>query len=214
MLRAFPAASNRAYLAMEEELTQLTNASTAAFFLRNADCPQGEVFHIVRPDHISAAPPAAVKRPPFPEKRQAALRMLEPCIFYAIDADRVCPLHQDPSQANPINNRPEDFLATEQQKEFYEHVLGRSMVCHWHDLPAPPERHPEDVSASYRNGFHRETTPKDMNDVKMLDSIKEEEVQSEESTVDTTGDSGPDWRDRPFSMGFAMSEHPLAMVSR
>ncbi|ETI25832.1 hypothetical protein G647_02609 [Cladophialophora carrionii CBS 160.54] len=211
MSGGLPAASNRAHFAMQEELARLTNASTAAFFLRNADYPQGEVFHIIRPDHISSAPPGAIKRPQFPEKRQAALRMLEPCIFFAIEANRKCPLHQDPAQANPINNRPEDFLATRQQKAFYEHMLERSMVCHWHDLPPPLQSRP---AASHRDGFHRETTPKDMSDVQMLDSIKEEDMLSEGSMVDTAGDCDSTWDDRSRYTGFAMSEHPLATRSR
>jgi hypothetical protein len=77
-----PAASYRTHLAVKGEPAQLTSLPTAAFFLRNADHPQGKFFDIVRPDHISSAPPAAIKRPPFPEKRQVSLRMLEPCIFF------------------------------------------------------------------------------------------------------------------------------------
>ncbi|OCT49332.1 hypothetical protein CLCR_05085 [Cladophialophora carrionii] len=257
MSGGLPAASNRAHLAMQEELARLTIASTASFFLRNADYPQGEVFHIIRPDHISSAPPGAIKRPQSPEMRQAALQVLEPCIFFvqfpcrqscrnlgicihyqfvggcrrlpdglqcpvcilsdfevAIEANRKCPLHQDPAQANPINNRPEDFLATRQQKAFYEHVLERSTVCHWHDLPAPQGGRLEDVPASHRDGFHRETTPKDMSDVQMLDSIKEENMLSEGSMVDTAGDRGSTWDDRSRYMGLAMSERPLARGAR
>jgi hypothetical protein len=124
----------------------------------------------------------------------------------AIEANRRCPLHQDPAQANPINNRPEDFLATRQQKEFYDHVLQRSVVCHWHDLPQLPEAGPPgDRSGLTRDGFHRETTPKDMRDIKMLDSIMEEDMRN---PLEMAGDSGSNWRDRSLQMEFAMSEHP------
>ncbi|KIW65709.1 hypothetical protein PV04_07941 [Phialophora macrospora] len=226
MSQRLPAMSDSTHLAAKEEPAQLTSLPTAAFFLQNADYPQGELFHIIRPEHISSAPPAAIKRPPFPEKRQASLRMLEPCIFFvqfpcrqrcrslgicihyqfvgscrrlpdglrcpvcilsdvevAIEANRRCPLHQDPAQANPINNRPEDFLATGEQKEFYDHVLERSILCHWHDLPQPPEEGPLGGGPEWhRDGFHRETTPKDMRDVKMLDRIMEEDMHIDRET--------------------------------
>jgi hypothetical protein len=111
----------------------------------------------------------------------------------AIEANRRCPLHQDPAQANPINNRPEDFLATRQQREFYDQVLQRSIVCHWHDLPHLPKEGPLGDGSGLnlnRDGFHRETTPKDMRDIKMLDSIMEEDMHFERNPVEVAGESG------------------------
>lgn len=53
----------------------------------------------------------------------------------AIQASRRCPLHQDPTQANPIGSRPEDFLATDAQKKVCDEVLVRSFACNWEDVP-------------------------------------------------------------------------------
>lgn len=38
--------------------------------------------------------------------------------------------------ANPISSRPEDFLATDVQKQVCDEVLARSFACNWDDVPA------------------------------------------------------------------------------
>ena len=54
----------------------------AAFFIRNVDYPQGQIFHAAQPEDIPTEPPAVMTRPKFPEKRQLSLRMLETCILF------------------------------------------------------------------------------------------------------------------------------------
>ncbi|KAJ4549310.1 hypothetical protein HRR86_006698 [Exophiala dermatitidis] len=94
----------------------------------------------------------------------------------AIQACRKCPLHQDPAQANPIGSRPEDFLATDKQKSVCDEVLARSLTCNWENIPPPPQKRAEDVgSGMIRLPFDRSSTPKNLNDVRMLDTIFEHE---------------------------------------
>ena len=57
---------------------QTTSTESVAFFIRNSDHPEGRLFHADKPEHITFDPPTAIKRPAFPEKRQAALQMLDP----------------------------------------------------------------------------------------------------------------------------------------
>lgn len=47
-------------------------------------------------------------------------------------------MHQDRRQANPIGSRPEDFLATNAQKQVAEEILKRSVAGYWDDLPSAP----------------------------------------------------------------------------
>ncbi|OAL37406.1 hypothetical protein AYO20_03255 [Fonsecaea nubica] len=200
---------------------------TAAFFIRSLDHPQGQVFHMVKPEDISFTPPVVLRRPPLPEARQISLQMVVPCIFFvqypcrqkcrslgicvhyqfvigcrkcpdglrcstcvqsnveqAIQANRKCPLHQDPTQANPINNRPEDFLATDTQKDVCDQVLHRSLVCQWDDIPTTLTTRTEQGHRVVHHGhFHRESTPRDMRDVRMLAALDEDEVMADESQI-------------------------------
>ncbi|OAP63519.1 hypothetical protein AYL99_02746 [Fonsecaea erecta] len=97
----------------------------------------------------------------------------------AIQANRKCPLHQDPAQANPINNRPEDFLANDGQKEVCDQVLQRSFDCQWDDIPTVPIRSIEENPWEIGWGdFTRESTPKDMQDVRMLEILDEDKVMT------------------------------------
>ena len=57
-------------------------AETVALFIKNSELPEGELFSVVTPEHITSAAPGGIKRPPYPEARQAALQMLEPCVFF------------------------------------------------------------------------------------------------------------------------------------
>ena len=58
-----------------------------------------------------------------------------PSAQQAINASRPCPLHQDLTQPNPIENRPEDFLATDAQKAICDEVLRRASEGRWEDIP-------------------------------------------------------------------------------
>ncbi|KIW92046.1 uncharacterized protein Z519_07028 [Cladophialophora bantiana CBS 173.52] len=206
-------------------------APMAAFFIHSLDHPQGRIFHVVKPEDISFAPPVLIRRPPLPEPRQISLQMVIPCIFFvqypcrqkcrslgicihyqfvvgcrtcpdglrcpicvqqnveqAIQAGRKCPLHQNPAQPSPINNRPEDFLATVAQREVCDEVLRRSFTCQWDDIPGLPKRRPEQGGWEVaRSDFHRETTPRDMRDLRMLESLYEDGLKSEENPSQTKG---------------------------
>ncbi|KAJ9615671.1 hypothetical protein H2200_001747 [Cladophialophora chaetospira] len=195
---------------------------TVAFFIRNIEFPEGRLFHAPKPENITFGHPAVIKRPALPEKRQATLQMLDPCTLFvqypcqqkcrslgicAITANRKCPLHQDPVQTNPISSRPEDFLATRQQKEVYDHILQRSFACFWHDLPFLPDQTIVAEPSSVRPmGLHRETTPKDLRDVQMLEGIEEHEVKVEASQNQTRGGSGPAAYTGSLQMGVAMPQ--------
>ncbi|KIW48090.1 uncharacterized protein PV06_00710 [Exophiala oligosperma] len=111
-----------------------------------------------------------------------------------IMATRKCPLHQDPNQPNPIGNRMEDFLATEAQKVACEEILFRSRTGQWEDLPVPSllmndnwtgqQPHEEedycprvegqerwcDDNNDNNDNNNRERTPRNFDDVQMLDS--------------------------------------------
>jgi hypothetical protein len=92
-------------------------------------------------------------------------------------------LHQYSSQANPIDNRPEDFLATETQKEVCDEVLFRSWASEWDDVPVTHDGQVEDghdVDADEKH-FDRERTPRILQDLSMLDAIREEEIEPDEN---------------------------------
>ncbi|EXJ78339.1 hypothetical protein A1O3_09500 [Capronia epimyces CBS 606.96] len=97
----------------------------------------------------------------------------------AIQACRKCPLHQNSAQANPIGSRPEDFLATDKQKEVCDEVLMRSLACDWHDVPVLPVKQAEDDVGTKSMRFLRETTPKDLKDVEMLETLFEHDLEAE-----------------------------------
>ncbi|KIX98714.1 uncharacterized protein Z520_05175 [Fonsecaea multimorphosa CBS 102226] len=101
----------------------------------------------------------------------------------AIQANRKCPIHQDPAQANPINNRPEDFLANDSQKEVCDQVLQRSLACQWDDIPTIPTTRTteEDQWEIHRGDFDRESTPKDMQDVRMLETLDGDDATAEQN---------------------------------
>ncbi|KAK7890229.1 hypothetical protein LTR67_008114 [Exophiala xenobiotica] len=116
----------------------------------------------------------------------------------AISASRKCPFHQNPYQANPINSRVEDFLATDSQKAVCDEILSRSLACRWEDTtPAPPGPGPaqtatsqchegDDDESSTADGDHRftrESTPRNLGDVQMMDSVMEHAKESESESV-------------------------------
>src|SRR5947209_3161280 len=57
-------------------------ADTIAFFIKNSEFPQGQLFHVLKPEHISTASLEVIQRPKVPEKRQAVLQLLEPCTLF------------------------------------------------------------------------------------------------------------------------------------
>ncbi|OQV09113.1 hypothetical protein CLAIMM_13280 [Cladophialophora immunda] len=232
MISAVPRGSGLTVGHKESQLVPMEHQpQVAAFFIRSVDYPQGQIFHMFKPEDISFAPPVVIRRPPLAEARQVSLQMVVPCVFFvqypcrqkcrslgicvhyqfvvgcrkcpdglrcstcvqshveeAIQANRKCPLHQDPAQANPINNRPEDFLATDGQKEVCDQVLRRSLACQWDDIPATPtptRRAEEEHRGVHRGGFYRESTPKDMRDVRMLETLDEDEAMAEDHPVQT-----------------------------
>ncbi|KIV85804.1 hypothetical protein PV11_01461 [Exophiala sideris] len=71
----------------------------------------------------------------------------------AIHASRPCPLHQDLAQPNPIENRPEDFLATDAQKALCDDVLRRATEGRWDDVP-DPETKRDDVMGGMEVGLN------------------------------------------------------------
>jgi hypothetical protein len=107
---------------------------------------------------------------------------------------------------NPISSRPEDFLATDVQKQICDEVLTRSFACNWDDVPSAAEESTTGsvvpgtavstlppVSAlstlgtgapdlpgatpgpAFVQAFDRESTPRTMRDVKMLETVPEED---------------------------------------
>ena len=85
MARRQPAPTGTLHLSVEEQPLHNQPAlrgETAAFFIKNSEHPDGRLFHTEKPEHISCAPAKAISRPPFPEKRQAVLQVLEPCTFF------------------------------------------------------------------------------------------------------------------------------------
>ncbi|KAK5458387.1 hypothetical protein LTS15_004467 [Exophiala xenobiotica] len=121
----------------------------------------------------------------------------------AISASRKCPFHQNPYQANPINNRVEDFLATDSQKAVCDEILSRSLACRWEDTTPTPgrgrgpaqtatnRRHEgeddESPTADRDHRFTRESTPRNLDDVQMMDSVMEQAEGSESESQEDGG---------------------------
>ncbi|KIW20185.1 hypothetical protein PV08_00760 [Exophiala spinifera] len=115
----------------------------------------------------------------------------------AIMATRKCPLHQDPNQPNPISSRMEDFLATEAQKAACDEILLRSRNRQWEDttdIPVPPV-HSDFVPD--RDRYSRERTPRNLDDVKMLDGSFGG-TEAGEAGVGTNSGLGPLDQTQPF----------------
>ncbi|KEF60015.1 uncharacterized protein A1O9_04865 [Exophiala aquamarina CBS 119918] len=207
----------------------------ATFYIQSLLHRSGQLFHVNKPADIPSTPPVTIRRPKLPETRQLTMYRFTPCIFsswvagsalmayaansvwqrglkrYAIQAGRRCPLHQDPTLTNPIGSRPEDFLATDVQKQVCDEVLARSFACNWDHVPAPAVEEegspagagqpapsapfdldgagaeataspvlagisaPGVTTASATHGFDRESTPQTMQDVEMLETVREED---------------------------------------
>ena len=75
----------------------------------------------------------------------------------AIIVDRVCPLHQDPARPKPISSRPEDFLASQAQKQAAHEILRRSTQNDWDDLKDAGQNGVSDKETSSRT--QRDRTP-------------------------------------------------------
>ena len=114
-------------------------------------------------------------------------------------------MHQEPAQANPISNRPEDFLATRQQRDFYEHILQRSFACFWDDVLVLKQVE-EDRLAVPQNSFQRDVTPRDLRDIQMLETIEEHGVKVEDDGNQVTGGYTPTLYSDPLSMGVVMPQ--------
>ncbi|KAK5199185.1 hypothetical protein LTR99_001226 [Exophiala xenobiotica] len=127
----------------------------------------------------------------------------------AISASRKCPFHQNPYQANPINSRVEDFLATDSQKAVCDEILSRSLACRWEDTtPAPPGPGPgpgpaqtatsqchegegdESSTADGDHRFARESTPRNLGDVQMMDNVIEQAKESESESESVSQEDG------------------------
>ncbi|KAI1618508.1 hypothetical protein EDD37DRAFT_606437 [Exophiala viscosa] len=79
--------------------------------------------------------------------------MASPGSQEAIHASRPCPLHQDLAQANPIENRPEDFLATDAQKALCDEILRRASEGQWEDIPEPETKR-DDAMGGVEQDLH------------------------------------------------------------
>jgi hypothetical protein len=49
-------------------------------------------------------------------------------------ARRKCPLHQNPEEKGWVPSRPEDFLATDEERERCKEILMRSALGRWDEL--------------------------------------------------------------------------------
>jgi hypothetical protein len=143
----------------------------------------------------------------------------------AISASRKCPFHQNPYQANPINSRVEDFLATDSQKAVCDEILCRSLACRWEDTtPAPGrgpaqtatdqchEREDDESSTIDRDHFTRESTPRNLGDVQMMDSVMEQAEESERESQ-SQEDGGIHTFRAPPSSALLVSEPPAQRSS-
>lgn len=68
------------------------------------------------------------------------------------------------------------------QKHVSDEALSRSLACHWDDIPAiQVKQNLQDPIEAHLRRFDRESTPKNLHNVKFLDTIMEEEVKVEEA---------------------------------
>ncbi|EXJ88337.1 hypothetical protein A1O1_05267 [Capronia coronata CBS 617.96] len=180
----------------------------AAFFICSSEYPKGKIFQIEKPSEISLLPPVAIRRPAFPDMRKQSMQMLTPCTLFAIEACRKCPLHQNPAQANPISNRPEDFLATDKQKDVCDEMLARSLACDWSNMPVPPlKQKAEDVMDLLP--YHRESTPKNLQDVRMLETVFEADFQAQVETASAPVQGSYNFGIGPWDMQIGQLQRPF-----
>lgn len=133
-------------------------------------------------------------------RSEQAIRTADPVYLRkAILACRKCPLHQDPFQPNPINNRPEDFLATDVQKNVCDEALHRSFACRWDNVAASSSPYARgDASGSEEDRFDRESTPQNSHDLDILDTIAEQDVQADQIIVEAPANGASPWLSRPL----------------
>ena len=85
----------------------------------------------------------------------------------AIAAERVCPIHQDSARPKPVSSRPEDFLASQAQRQASHEILRRSVQNDWKDLNAAEEDDSDSEAEGSRG--QREQTPKTLEDLGRMD---------------------------------------------
>ena len=140
--------------------------------------------------------------------------LIEAIRVQAIKASRKCPLHQDPSQANPIGSRPEDFLATDAQKHVCDEVLSRSFACHWDDIPVSSKTQAGEEEALINCGFFdREHTPTNLEDAQMLDIVGKEEGDTEENTVRLSVSSASTLFSGPMGMQMGLPQGRIRQIA-
>lgn len=103
------------------------------------------------------------------------------CAQKAIHASRPCPLHQDLTQPNPIENRPEDFLATDVQKDVCDEVLRRAVAGRWEDVPdmKPDTRNDRAKRGREREMDQRRQPQRELEQKREPDRGREHKAQSQ-----------------------------------